>query len=226
MKKGWALTAMLLLLTVTLLGCGDNYRKETAALQGVWQGEVDVTEQANRELHQCFASLIGQHSDDALVSDVLRGFDTLTLTARWEFYDDGTCCLTAAEDSVQQCFREARNRCKGMVADYCRRFLDASGIDMLPEDLVAEAGLPLDRVDEQLDERFDAPAVQKMLEQLQQKWHYTVTAEGLHLTAPADGAQEEAISVPYTLEEGTLTLHPAEEGTLPAFCPTRFQRAA
>ena len=214
MKKITALLALLMTVACLLAGCGDKYAEEKTALQGTWQGTMDVTEQANEELQDTFLSLMGK--TDRRTKDILRSFDELQLTVLLTIDPDGCYHLEVSEASVQECFRRAQLLSKGMVADYCRRIMDDAGKDVLPEDMVEAAGVPLDRVDQQLDERFNAPKIRAAIHRLRQEGYCTVSGEGLEL-ADESGAQAHTICG-YTLEEGVLKLETIE-GELPDFCP-------
>ena len=220
MKRKLALILALFLAAGCLLGgCGDKYAEEKAVLQGTWQGEVDVTERANRELKDAFLALMGKNNKR--IRSVLRDFDQLTLTVQLAVEPDGCYSIYVTEDSVQDCFEEAKALSKGMVADYCKLAMDAAGKDVLPEDMIEAADVPLTRVDAQLDANYDAPVVHDTIHRLRQQGYCDITGKGLLLSEEAGG--EPHTSVRYTMDDGVLTLE-AAEGELPHFCPESLKK--
>ena len=220
MKRKLALLLALLVCIMSLLpACGDRYAEEKATLQGTWQGEIDVTEQANKEMKDSFLAIIGKNNRQARA--VLRKFDRLRLTIKLSVEPDGYYDLAVTEASVRNCFDQASDLTKGMVVEYCRNRMDAAGKDVLPEDMIEAADELLSRVDAQMDTELAAQHVTAILQDLRQEGYCTITRKGLVLSEEAGG---EVLTIcSYAMDDGKLVLE-AKEGTLPDFCPAEMKK--
>ena len=218
-RKLALLLALLGWILAVLPACGSRYAEEKATLQGTWQGEINVTEQANEELKDAYLAIIGR--DTRRARAVLRQFDSLTLTIKLSVEPDGCYDLSVTEASVLDCFLQASDLTKGMVVEYCRNRMDAAGKDVLPEDMIEAADELLSRVDARMDPEQAARHVHTILQDLRQEGYCTINRKGLVLSEEAGG--ESHTICQYVMTDGTLTLE-AKEGALPDFCPSELKK--
>lgn len=193
MKKRIALLLCLVLaLSAFLCGCGS----EKDALIGSWTGDMDLTEAVNSAIVE------GLGAEDADMAEYLT-VDELKITMTMTFNKDDTYSLVVDEAAMEAAMRGMMDDMAAGMVEYFEVLLEAEGLDMTVEELLAYSGLSVETLAEEM---YNSMGAEDMFSDLNSEGNFKVSEGKLFLSDGLDYAVDLAIYETYTVENNTLTI--------------------
>ena len=195
MKKRIAMILCLVMaLSVMLCGCGS----EKDALIGSWTGAMDLTEAVNAAL----VSEMGEDEDAAEMAQYLT-IDSLKINMTVTFNEDDTYSMVVDEASLEDAMMGMMDDMADGMIEYFEALLEAEGLDMTVEELLAYSGMSVESLAEDM---YNAFATEDMFSDLNSEGNFKVSDGKLFLSDGLEYAVDEAIYELYTIEGNTLTI--------------------
>ena len=193
MKKVLCILLVLALCAAMLTaftGCGNEADK----LVGTWKAEVDLAAMINEELA----------ADPALAEHFNISSFCVTLTMT--FNEDGTYASGIDGDSVMAAM-------EGLIADLetgiyamFEAELEAAGLDMSVEDLMALSGVSMDDVLGEMTYTLESGLVEQVVAESAMEGNYEVKGDKLFQSEGMEYAIDPAVYEVFELDGNTLTL--------------------
>lgn len=194
MKKRIAMVLCLVMaLSAVLCGCGAS---EKDALIGSWTGTMDLAEAVNAGFVE------GLGTDAADMAEYLT-IENLNVTMTMTFNEDDTYSLVVDEAALEEAMLGMMDEIAAGMVEYFEALLEAEGLDMTVEELLAYSGMSIDTLSEEL---YAAVATEDMFGDLNSEGNFKVSDGKLYLSDGLDYAVDETIYELYTVEGNTLTI--------------------
>lgn len=193
MKKvmSMLMVVVLVLAMMTMFaGCGNDADK----LVGTWTSEVDMTQIINEEL---------------AADPTLAGFFTINdfrIVMIMTFNEDGTYCSTVDAESVTTAMEGLLDDMETGIVAMLQAELDASGLDMSVEDMLAMSGMSLEDLMAEMKSALENEGiVEQVTAEATMEGNYEVKGDKLFLSDGLEYDVDPAIYEVIELDGNTMT---------------------
>ncbi len=193
MKKRIAmLLCLVLALSAFLCGCSS----EKDALLGSWTGSMDLAAAVNEGIVE------GLGTDAADMAEYLT-VDELKITITMTFNEDDTYSMVVDEAALEDAMRGMMDDVVDGLVAYFEALLEAEGLDMTVEELLAYSGMSIDTLAEDM---FGSMTAEDMFGDLNGEGNFKVSDGKLFLSDGLEYAVDLAVYETYTVDGNTLTI--------------------
>lgn len=189
MKKILSLSLALLLLILTFAGCS----KETDALIGTWEGEVNYANFFNQGL-------------TASAGEELAAYwnvEEFNLTIVMTFREDGTYSMTVNREKLNASLEQLKQVLNAGLRDYMQDLITASKMEITVDELIQSMDISIDDL---LNEALSTEVIDAMIAECTFEGNFDAKDGKLYTSAGLEYSIDESIYETYALSGDTLTL--------------------
>lgn len=189
MKRILSLSLALVLLILTFAGCS----KETDALIGSWEGEVNYADYFNQGLA-------------ATAGDELAAYwkvEEFKLTIVMTFREDGTYSMTVDKEKLNASIEQLKQVLSAGLTRYMQDLIDASGTEITVEELMNTLGISVDTL---LADAINDEVINALIAECTFEGNFNAKDGKLFTSAGKEFGIDENFYETYEVTEDTLTL--------------------
>ena len=189
MKRILSFSLALLMLALNFAGC----TKETDALIGTWEGEVNYADYFNQGLTESAGEELAAYWN----------VDEFNLTIVMTFREDGTYSMTVDREKLNTSLEELKQVLNTGLQKYMQDLIAASEMEITVEELMQ--GLDIS-IDDLLDEALGSEVIDALIAECSFEGNFDAKDGKLYTSAGLEYGIDESIYETYEVSGDTLTL--------------------
>lgn len=189
MKRILSLSLALLMLALLFTGCS----KETDALLGTWEGEVNYASYFNQGLAESAGEALSQYWQ----------VDEFNLTLVMTFREDGTYSMAVDQEKLDASLEQLKQVLTAGMTEYMEDLIAASGTEMTVDELLESLGISIEDL---LDGAISDEVINALVAECTFDGNYDAKDGKLYTSAGLEYSIDEGLYETYEVTEDTLTL--------------------
>lgn len=189
MKRTICLVLVTILILSSLAGCA----KDSDALIGTWEGEVNYAGYFNQGLQSVAGEALAEYW-------TVENFPiTLILT----FREDGTYSMTVDRDKLNHTIVDLKKKLTKGLRDFIQDLIDASESDMSVDDFMSSMDMDMNAM---IEEAVGPDIVDALIKDCTYEGNFTAEGGKLYTSASLANSINKSIYENYEITQNTLTL--------------------
>lgn len=189
MKRTISLILIAVLLFCSIAGCS----KESDALIGTWQGEVNYAEYFNQGLQSVAGEGLAEY----------WAVETFNITLILTFRADGTYSMTVDRDKLNNTIEELKKKLTKGLRNFIEDLIDASESDMSVDEFMTSLDMDMNAM---IEEAVGPEIVEALINECTYEGNFTVKDGKLYTSAALAYQVDVNMYEVYEVTQNTLTL--------------------
>ena len=183
----------LALVAIVLLSCFAGCSKESDALIGTWQGEVNYAEYFNKGLQSVAGEGLAEY----------WAVEEFSVTLILTFREDGTYSMTVDREKLNGTIESLKKKLTRGLRDFMEDLIEASESDMTVDEFMASLEIDMDAM---IEEAVGPDIVEALVNECTYEGNFSVKDGKLYTSAALAYSVDESMYEVYEVTQNTLTL--------------------